>query len=278
MPTLDADMAAPLAEAMGKVGIDVRLDTRVEGIEAGGGDRRRGLRRGRPGGGGGRRRPVPGRPRGARARGAAQQPAWPPTPASTWACRGAIRVDRRQRTSADGVWAAGDCCESFHVIARAPVHIALGTVANKQGRVAGINLAGGYAAFPGVLGTAVSKVCHTEVGRIGPERARGAALRLRLRHGQRGGHQPGRVLPRRQADPAQGPRRAGQPAADRRPGVGSEGAAKRIDVLATAMWAGMTVDDVVELDLGYAPPFGPVWDPVHLVARQLVRALDGPTA
>ena len=59
------------------------------------------------------------------------------------------------------------------------------------------------------------------------------------------------------------------------PVVGREGAAKRIDVLATAMWAGMTVDDVVELDLGYAPPFGPVWDPVHLVARKLVKLLDG---
>ena len=55
--------------------------------------------------------------------------------------------------------------------------------------------------------------------------------------------------------------------------VGREGAAKRIDVLATAIQAGMTVDEVVELDLGYAPPFGPVWDPVHLVARRLLTAL-----
>ena len=172
MPTLDADMAAPLAEAMGKVGIDVRLDTRVEGIEAApargggagsgtdavvaGGDRFPadlvvlGLGVAPNGEPGRRRRPRPGR-------------------------EGGDRVDRRQRTSADGVWAAGDCCESFHLIARAPVHIALGTVANKQGRVAGINIGGGYAAFPGVLGTAVSKVCHTEVGRTGPQRARGAS-------------------------------------------------------------------------------------------------------
>ena len=136
-------------------------------------------------------------------------------------------------------------------------------MANKQGRVAGVNLAGGYAAFPGVLGTAVSKVCHTEVGRTGLSRAR-RALRLRLRHRQRRGHQPGRLLPR--AKPSgQGPGRGGH----RRligAQVGQEGAAKRIDVLATAMWAGMTVDALVELDLGYAPPFGPVWDPVHLVA------------
>jgi NADPH-dependent 2,4-dienoyl-CoA reductase/sulfur reductase-like enzyme len=56
--------------------------------------------------------------------------------------------------------------------------------------------------------------------------------------------------------------------------VGEEGAAKRIDVLATAIQARLTAEQVVELDLGYAPPFGPVWDPVHLVARGLVRALE----
>ena len=63
--------------------------------------------------------------------------------------RGAIAVDGRQRTSHPAVWAAGDCCESFHRVSRRRVHVALGTVANKQGRVAGINLGGGYATFPG---------------------------------------------------------------------------------------------------------------------------------
>ncbi|HEX9970173.1 MAG TPA: FAD-dependent oxidoreductase, partial [Acidimicrobiales bacterium] len=81
--------------------------------------------------------------------------------------KGAVTVDPRQRTSVDGVWAAGDCCESFHLVARRPVHIALGTHANKQGRVAGINLGGGYATFPGVVGTAVTKLCGTEVARTG---------------------------------------------------------------------------------------------------------------
>ena len=64
--------------------------------------------------------------------------------------RGALVVDRRQRTTLDGVYAAGDCCESHHLVSGRPVHVALGTVANKQGRVAGINLGGGYATFPGV--------------------------------------------------------------------------------------------------------------------------------
>ncbi len=81
--------------------------------------------------------------------------------------KGAIVVSPRQQTSVDGVWAAGDCCESYHLVARRPVHLPLGTVANKQGRVAGANLGGGYATFPGVVGTAVTKVCSTEVARSG---------------------------------------------------------------------------------------------------------------
>ena len=81
--------------------------------------------------------------------------------------RQSVRVDRRQETSAPGVWAAGDCAESFHLVAGHHVHVALGTVANRQGRVAGINIGGGYAAFPGVVGTAITRVCGTEVARTG---------------------------------------------------------------------------------------------------------------
>ena len=66
-----------------------------------------------------------------------------------------------------GVWAAGDCCQSTHIVSGRPVHEALGTVANKQGRVAGINIAGGYATFPGVAGTAVTRICALEIGRTG---------------------------------------------------------------------------------------------------------------
>ena len=76
-------------------------------------------------------------------------------------------VDVRQRTSAEGVWAAGDCCESFHLVSHRKVHVALGTVANKQGRVVGINVGGGYATFPGIVGTAVTKLCDTEIARTG---------------------------------------------------------------------------------------------------------------
>ncbi|HVE92093.1 MAG TPA: FAD-dependent oxidoreductase, partial [Actinomycetota bacterium] len=66
---------------------------------------------------------------------------------------GGIVTDIRMRTSSEGVWAAGDCVEVFHRVSRRPAAIALGTHANKQGRVAGINIGGGYATFPGVVGT-----------------------------------------------------------------------------------------------------------------------------
>ncbi|GAA3412934.1 hypothetical protein [Streptosporangium vulgare] len=76
-------------------------------------------------------------------------------------------TDRRMRTPVEGVWAAGDCVETFHRVSRRPVAIALGTHANKQGRVTGINIGGGHASFPGVVGTAVSKICEYEVARTG---------------------------------------------------------------------------------------------------------------
>jgi NADPH-dependent 2,4-dienoyl-CoA reductase/sulfur reductase-like enzyme len=171
------------------------------------------------------------------------------------------------------VWAAGDCCESHHLVARAPVHIALGTVANKQGRVAGINMGGGYAAFPGVLGTAVTKVCDIEIGRTGLSRREAdrygfAVVEAGIEGESRAGYLPGRkrITVKALAEVGTG-RVVGAQI------VGEEGTAKRIDVLATAIQAGMTAGQVSELDLGYAPPFGPVWDPVHMAARGLLREL-----
>jgi NADPH-dependent 2,4-dienoyl-CoA reductase/sulfur reductase-like enzyme len=187
--------------------------------------------------------------------------------------RGAIKVDRRQRTSADGVWAAGDCCLSFHRVSETWVHIALGTVANKQGRVAGINIGGGYATFPGVVGTAMTKLCSLEVARTGlnEREARQAGFdyeAVTIESTTRAGYYPG----------------AGQITvkllAERRSGrvlgaqlVGLEGAAKRVDVLAAVLTARMTVEEMTALDLSYAPPFSPVWDPVLVAARKAAERL-----
>ena len=80
---------------------------------------------------------------------------------------GGIVTDPRMATSVEGIWAAGDCTEVFHRVSRRPVAIALGTHANKQGRVAGVNATGGDVTFPGVVGTAVTKFCEHEVARTG---------------------------------------------------------------------------------------------------------------
>ncbi|MEV1075369.1 FAD-dependent oxidoreductase [Micromonospora parva] len=187
---------------------------------------------------------------------------------------GAIRVDRRMRVPGHpGIWAAGDCVETLHRVSGLPVHVPLGTHANKQGRVAGINIGGDYATFTGVIGTAVTKVCDLEVGRTGlRERDAKAAgfefVSVIAESTNRAGYYPGsrpmtvKLIAERPSGRLLGAQI-----------VGWSEAAKRIDTLAVALWNGMTVDDMTQLDLGYAPPYAPVWDPVLIAARKAVDAL-----
>ncbi|MEU6078450.1 FAD-dependent oxidoreductase [Micromonospora sp. NPDC047074] len=187
---------------------------------------------------------------------------------------GGIRVDRRMRVQGvPDVWAAGDCVETMHRVTGLPVHVPLGTHANKQGRVAGINIGGGYATFAGVIGTAVTKVCELEVGRTGlRERDASAAgfefVSVIAESTNRAGYYPGarpmtvKLIAERPSGRLLGAQI-----------VGWSEAAKRIDTLAVALWNGMTVDDMTALDLGYAPPYAPVWDPVLIAARKAVDAL-----
>ena len=187
--------------------------------------------------------------------------------------RGAVRVTPRQRTNHEAVWAAGDCCESYHLVAQRHLHIALGTVTNRQARVAGINIGGGYATFPGVVGTAVTKVCSTEVARTGLteaecERVGIGFVTTTIESTTRSSYFPGAkpITVKMLAEPGSGRVLGAQI-------VGEEGAAKRIDVVAVALHATMTVQDIVDADLGYAPPFSPLWDPVAVAARELLKAV-----
>jgi NADPH-dependent 2,4-dienoyl-CoA reductase/sulfur reductase-like enzyme len=189
---------------------------------------------------------------------------------------GGLITDLQMRVfDTEGVWAAGDCVESIDLISGNRVHVALGTHANKQGRVVGTNIGGGYATFPGVVGTAVSKVCDLEIARTGlRERDCDAVgfryLTVRVDSTTRAGYYPG-------AEPV-----TVKLIAEQRTGrllgaqiVGREASAKRVDTLAVALWNRMTVEEIVSLDLGYAPPFSPTWDPVLIAARKaadLVRA------
>lgn len=187
---------------------------------------------------------------------------------------GGIRTDRRQRVVGhDGIGAGGDCVEVYDRISRRHVHIALGTHANKHGRVIGRNIGGLDVTFPGVVGTAVSKICNLEVARtgLGEQDAADAGLdvvAVTIEATTRAGYFPGaapmwvKLL---------GERGSGRLVGGQIVGRG-EGSAKRIDVVATALWNEMTAGDVADLDLSYAPPFSSVWDPVAVAADQLARA------
>jgi NADPH-dependent 2,4-dienoyl-CoA reductase/sulfur reductase-like enzyme len=188
--------------------------------------------------------------------------------------KGAITVDRRQRTDTEGVWAAGDCATAYHRISQRRTHVALGTVANKMGRVAGINLGGGYATFAGIVGTAITKVCEVGIARTGlTEREAAEAGFVTVASTWSGtvrsGYMPdaGWVKVKLVAERGTGRLLGGQI-------VGTEGSAKRIDTVATALWAGLSVQDLIDADLAYAPPFSSVWDPVQRAARATARQLS----
>jgi NADPH-dependent 2,4-dienoyl-CoA reductase/sulfur reductase-like enzyme len=177
----------------------------------------------------------------------------------------------------DDIWAGGDCVEVLDLVSGRERHIPLGTHANKHGQVIGANVGGGYATFPGVVGTAVSKVCDLEIARTGlrEKDARRAGLQfvaVTIESTSRAGYYPGAAS------------MTVKMLAERRTGrllgvqiVGREGAGKRVDIAAVALTAGMTVEQMTALDLGYAPPFSPVWDPVLVAARKAVTAVRSET-
>jgi NADPH-dependent 2,4-dienoyl-CoA reductase/sulfur reductase-like enzyme len=189
---------------------------------------------------------------------------------------GAIDVQRNQRSrSHPEVFAAGDCAQTFHRITGDPAHIALGTHANKQGRIAGSVIGGRAARFAGVLGTAMTKVGDLEVARTGlcttQAEDGGFDFRSELIEGTtRAGYYPGaapiaiKLISERGSGLLLGAQVVGGP-----------GSGKRIDVLATAIWAGMTAEELSGADLSYAPPFSPTYDPVTVAARVASRVERG---
>ncbi|MFD6866470.1 FAD-dependent oxidoreductase [Streptomyces diastaticus] len=187
---------------------------------------------------------------------------------------GGLLTDQAMRVRGHSdIWAGGDCVEVLDLVAGRQRHVPLGTHANKQGQVIGTNVGGGYATFPGVVGTAVSKVCDLEIARTGLLEAQAREVgfqfvTVRVESTSRAGYFPGAAS------------MTVKMLAERRTGrllgtqiVGREGAGKRVDVAAVALTAGMTVEQMTALDLGYAPPFSPVWDPVLVAARKATRAV-----
>jgi CoA-dependent NAD(P)H sulfur oxidoreductase len=185
----------------------------------------------------------------------------------------AIAVDRRMRTSDHAVFAAGDCADTYHVVTGRKAWIPLALVANRGGWAAADSICGVDAEQPGVVGTAVFKVFALEVARTG----------ISMNEALHSGFEPVEVSIQARS------RAHGHPGAtslhvhmigDRRSGrllgvqlVGREGAAHRINAGAVALHHHVTVEDFFRTDMAYAPPFGPVWDPMLTAANQLLKRM-----
>ena len=168
---------------------------------------------------------------------------------------GAIKVNSKMETSLKDVYAAGDCVETKHLITGEKVWIPLGSTANKQGRVAGSNLAGLDDEFKGVLGTAISKVCDLAIARTGltvqaAENKGYQVVSSKIKTKNHAGYYPEAAIItiKLVVEEETGQILGAQV-------IGEDGVDKKIDVLATAIYNEMKADELIDLDLAYAPPF-----------------------
>ena len=182
--------------------------------------------------------------------------------------KNAIAVDRRQRTSQENIWAAGDCSEVFHLLLNRNTYVPLALGANRQGRIVGHNIVGNPVEFPGILGTAICKVFDLTVTRTGlsmkEARAEGLDVeKVVVTSRSRAHYYPGSapitsvLIVERGSKKLWGVQMGGR-----------DGVSQRINTWVAGISAGMSLDDIYGLDLAYAPPFSPVWDPV-LISSEL---------
>lgn len=182
--------------------------------------------------------------------------------------KGAIYVNSFQETNVKNIYAAGDCATNFHRVKQINDHIPLGTTANKQGRIAGANMAGQAMTFKGIVGTSIIKFFDLTLGRTGLTETEAKSLKMpykvqTTKANTIAGYYPGgekmtiKLIYHEKTYQLLG----GQI-------IGKEGVDKRIDVLATALFNMMTIQELVDLDLAYAPPYNGVWDPIQQMARK----------
>ncbi len=182
---------------------------------------------------------------------------------------GAIWVNNRMKTNSERVWAAGDCVGYNHLVTGESVWAPLAPAANKTGRIAGDNASGGHSIFPGILGTAVVKAFDytmamtgiTEKVAIESEKFPHATS-ITISEMDRAKYYPGakEIKIKLVVDKREKKILGAQM-------IGTGDVAKRLDVLVTAITAGMTANDLAMLDLCYAPPFSPVYDPVNIAGQ-----------
>lgn len=186
---------------------------------------------------------------------------------------GAIRTDAAQKTNLSDIYVAGDCCEVFNLISQDWVHTPLGDIANKQGRVAGENGAGGKATFLGVVGSAAFKVFELEVAftGLGTRAAKQYGFDVdsqMIEAESKVGYMPGakpifiKLIFERKSGRLLGAQMTGK-----------EGVARRINTLAVALHQKMTIDEIARLDFAYAPPFSAPLDPILIAAEQAAKKI-----
>lgn len=187
------------------------------------------------------------------------------------ASNGAIVVNSCMETNVKDIYAAGDCATHFNRVKQQNDYIPLGTTANKQGRIAGLNMAGYETIFKGIVGTSVMKFFNLTLARTGISEKEAEKLGIPYdKHVQQAtdiaGYYPGKekmhlkLIYRKDNQLLLGAQI-----------IGGKGVDKRIDVLATALFHDMTLGDLLDLDLAYAPPFNGVWDPIQQVAKRAYK-------
>jgi NADPH-dependent 2,4-dienoyl-CoA reductase/sulfur reductase-like enzyme len=191
---------------------------------------------------------------------------------------GALRVDRHMRTNIPDIYAAGDCVETWHRVLGRYTYLPLGTTAHKQGRVTGENTVGGQRMFEGSVGTQVVKVFDLAVARTGlsdRDASEGGfdPLTIDTEAWDHKAYYPGAQRVRLRVT---GDTKTGQLLGAQIVGPWQAEVAKRIDVYAAALFFGMAVDGVNDLDLSYTPPFGSPWDAVQIAAQAWERACAAP--
>ncbi|MCL6095022.1 MAG: FAD-dependent oxidoreductase [Actinobacteria bacterium] len=196
-------------------------------------------------------------------------------PGARKGAKGAIAVDRQMRTSFQDIYAAGDCAETYHRITEENTYLPLGTTAHKQGRVAGENAVGGDRSFAGSVGTQVVKVGNLAVGRTGldPREAKGFDLVATTTElPDHKSYYPGAstIYMTMYAN-----RKDHRLLGVQMLGALSASVPKRLDIVATSLYAGMRIEEISDLDLSYAPPFSSPFDPLAMCADQLATDLRG---
>jgi NADPH-dependent 2,4-dienoyl-CoA reductase/sulfur reductase-like enzyme len=188
--------------------------------------------------------------------------------------KGGIVVNEQLQTSDKSIWACGDCVQMVHRVTGEPTYVPLGTTANKQGRIAGSNIGGMKESFRGVLGSQVTRVFDLYIASTGlsAEQAQNAGFTTAsaaVVKNDKASYYPGGEANHifLLFDQTTGRLLGAQ-------GLGGISVAGRINVLATAITAKMTVHDINELDLVYAPPVAPVYDPILIAASQAIKKVN----